>query len=319
MKNYNEFNKSENKKNLDSGRVIFDKSIAKLEGNNVEIDGVGYKVIIRNQENIYSPTKEYRNILFYKDIPCKRGSYVKYNNDFYMVTSALDDHYYYYSAKMQKCENILKWRLKDGSIVEFPCILSNDAYGVKIVTSGETGGENSVKMKVEVQKNETTLTIMPDYRFMFSPSTNDIYKTSKIELIKEGIITLTTMISIYQQEDDIVNMVAYNELTDNNSNNEGKDDSDIDTPPITQTYEIIGDDNIVHKKNYIYTLNPENSNCLWYLDEDSIDLNIAKIVNQDNTQCNLYAFETLSTDECTLYAKENDVILAKKTITISKK
>ena len=102
MKNYNEFNKSENKKNLDCGRVIFDKSIAKLEGNNVEIDGVGYKVIIRNQENIYSPTKEYRNILFYKDIPCKRGSYVKYNNDFYMVTSALDDHYYYYSAKMQK-------------------------------------------------------------------------------------------------------------------------------------------------------------------------------------------------------------------------
>lgn len=316
MKDYNEFNKSENKKNLDSGKVIFDKSISKLEGNNVEIDGVGYKVIVVNKENKYSTTKEFRNILFYKDIPCRVGSYVKYNNEMYMVTSNLDDHYYYYSAKIQKCVNLLKWKTVNGEIVQFPCILSNDAYGVKIITSGETGGENSVKMKVEVQMNKTTLTIIPDYRFMFSCSKNDIYKTSKVELIKDGIITLTTTISIFQQEDDIINMIAYNELVNNKENT--NDDNNIDILP-TNSYEIIGDDNMVHKNNYIYELSHENINCMWYLDNNSIDLNIAKIVSQDYSQCNLYACETLNTDVCILYAKEDNTILAKKKITIRKR
>ena len=84
------------------------------------------------------------------------------------------------------------------------------------------------------------------------------------------------------------------------------------------TYTIKGKDKVVHKNTYNYTLSPSNSNCVWSLDEFSVELEIARIESQTNDKVTIYAYETYGSDICTLYAKEGETILAQKEITIIK-
>lgn len=83
-------------------------------------------------------------------------------------------------------------------------------------------------------------------------------------------------------------------------------------------YIIEGKDQFKHLTQSVYTLNPTNNNCVWSLDQDSIDLEIARIDNQDSTSCTVYGYQTSSSEFFTLYAKDGDNVLAEKTITIKK-
>lgn len=83
-------------------------------------------------------------------------------------------------------------------------------------------------------------------------------------------------------------------------------------------YTINGAEQFKHLTQSVYTLNPTNSNCVWSLDQDSIDLEIARIDNQDSTSCTVYGYQTSSSEFFTLYAKDGDNVLAEKTITIKK-
>ena len=84
------------------------------------------------------------------------------------------------------------------------------------------------------------------------------------------------------------------------------------------TYTIEGQNPVLHKKNYIYTLKPSNPNCVWELDEIDVDCT-ANIVSQTHDSVVVYAMQTLSTDYFTLYAKDGDKELAKLKVTIKHK
>lgn len=83
-------------------------------------------------------------------------------------------------------------------------------------------------------------------------------------------------------------------------------------------YTINGAEQFKHLTQSVYTLNPVNNNCVWSLDQDSIDLEIARIDSQDSTSCTVYGYQTSSSEFFTLYAKDGDKVLAEKTITIKK-
>ena len=83
-------------------------------------------------------------------------------------------------------------------------------------------------------------------------------------------------------------------------------------------YTINGADQFKHLTQSVYTLNPVNNNCVWSLDQDSIDLEIARIDSQDSTSCTVYGYQTSSSEFFTLYAKDGDKVLAEKEITIKK-
>ncbi len=83
-------------------------------------------------------------------------------------------------------------------------------------------------------------------------------------------------------------------------------------------YTINGADQFKHLTQSVYTLNPVNNNCVWSLDQDSIDLEIARIDNQDSASCTVYGYQTSSSEFFTLYAKDGDKVLAEKEITIKK-
>lgn len=81
-------------------------------------------------------------------------------------------------------------------------------------------------------------------------------------------------------------------------------------------YKIIGENIVKHKSNYTYTLSPTNDNCTWELDEDSIDLELAEIIEQSNEKCIIYTNEVDANEVITLYAKYGDNVLAELNITI---
>lgn len=87
---------------------------------------------------------------------------------------------------------------------------------------------------------------------------------------------------------------------------------------VVANYTINGADQFKHLTQSVYTLNPVNNNCVWSLDQDSIDLEIARIDSQDSTSCTVYGYQTSSSEFFTLYAKDGDKVLAEKEITIKK-
>lgn len=87
---------------------------------------------------------------------------------------------------------------------------------------------------------------------------------------------------------------------------------------VVVNYTITGAEIFKHMTQSIYTLSPVNNNCIWSIDQDSIDLEIARIDSQDSTSCTVYGYQTNSSEYFTLYAKDGDTVLAEKTIYIKK-
>ena len=274
--------------------------------NNGTIDNIDTKVVndsadLDKKTIYYSPLINKINI----------GDYVKYkDNTICLITNSQSFTNYPY-GKGFKCNQTFKWKDKNG-IHEFPCYCKNDSYGVKDTSSSDKLSLMETKLKIYIQYNEETKNIKENLRVIFNHR-EDIYKViSASTVTNDKLLILTCGNDTYQpQHDDLENNLAYNKLSEEN----------IENPPIQQptTYEIIGENRIIHKNNYTYKLSPSNSNCVWYLDKYSVELEIAKINNQDNDKVSLYAYETLSSDTCVLYAKDGNEILAQKEITIVRK
>lgn len=84
-------------------------------------------------------------------------------------------------------------------------------------------------------------------------------------------------------------------------------------------YKINGSTTVKHDDFYTYTLSPANNNCIWEIDQDSIDLELAEITEQTNEKCVIYMNEVDANETIILYAKDsNNNVLAELNITIRK-
>ena len=262
-----------------------------------------------SSSNIEETIQTYPNLI-------KTGYYFKMkrnetdNDNYYLITSEIKKQDGYDEGVFLKCNQTFKWKDENGIHV-YPCVSSNDSYGVKQATSSGTLTELEIKLKIKIQNNEDTRKLMPNLRIMFSHSKTDIYKIISInKSIYEGVITITCVNDEYRPLDDDLENNLCSQNDSNNSNN--------NTPIEPTDYEIIGENSFKHLTQSVYTLNPVNNNCVWSLDQDSIDLEIARIDSQDSTSCTVYGYQTSSSEFFTLYAKDGDNVLAEKTITIKK-
>lgn len=310
MRDFKEYKKDFNDLKIRHGEKIFKKQLSSLEGVEILIDGVKVKCLVINDENIYSEKKEFRTICMDKDIKCNHGSYVFYQNEYYIVVTDIDDHYYYKSCKMRKCNNILKWA-QDGVIHEFYCVLANDSYGVKVISDNDFIRSQNIKAQITVQNNEYTKKIIPDMRFMFNQSEFDIYNVVDINTsITSGVIILTTEKSIYQIEDDLDNNLAYSEIVFDEPT---KEPDDNDKPNLD--YKIIGEDSFKQTSESLYTIEPL-TNCTFYLDEFDAEY-IAEIIENKDGVCKIKGRKSISDNYIVLYAKdEYGNIIADKNISI---
>lgn len=300
MRDFSEFNSNLNEINKRSGMKIFEKQLKSLEGTNITIDEVPYKGIILNHLNDMSDSKEERGLNISLDTIINQGSYVFYNNDYYLTVSDVDNHFYYKTVTLKRCNQILKWKDTNGIIHEYPCIISNDSYGSKQNLSNEYISENDSKMDIEVQENIYTKQIKRDTRFMFNNSEDDIFKsTDKTTSVTKGIITITSKKCLPENEDDFENNLAFNGISSA-------------TPTTPTTYSIVGLSDIPYMTTSTYSLSPTDTNVIFSVD----DINICEIQSQSNGQCTLYA--KIRDELVTLTAILNDVKVAEKVVTTSR-
>lgn len=179
-----------------------------------------------------------------------------------------------------KCKQSISWKDDNGKIYCYPCNIQNDSYGAKILLSNDAFGEVSQKCKVIIQNNEDTLKFLrPDFRFILSNSDTDIYKVGTRDVgIDSGIITLTCSKDVLKNEDDLENNIAYNGVTNNETDNNDSEQTET-------TYIITGSPKLIKDKQQTYELNEEIQGIEWVLDEVSIEAELAEIVSQDNKTC----------------------------------
>lgn len=299
-----------------SGKFHFNEQLSQ-EGTNLivnnesyqEIDGVNidYVGIVRNYGVENKDTSEERSLMIDKQFNIKKGDYLKYLDEDYIITPHIDtDNPFFNTTKLTYCNQTLKWK-KDNIIHEYPCVITNDSYGSKTVISGDFLSGIDTKCKITIQYNDFTKNIDVDWRFLFANSKTDIYQiTDRTISMSKGIITLIAKKDVYQLGlDDLDNNIAYNSLFDNPI---------IEPIPIITSYTIDGSNSIKQLVEATYTINPM-LDCIFSIDDLSIECKTVNIISQSNGICILKGNKSLSFEDFTLYAKDTDGnVLASKDI-----
>lgn len=212
----------------------------------------------------------------------------------YLVTD-FEDNLISKCSYVTECNQVLK--LPSGK--EYPCVISNDSYGSKINSSNDILSEIDTKLKIQVQCNEDTLKECDlDIRYMFNSSKFDIYKTTDINTsIKKGMLTMISQKDKFLPSlDRLEDNYCFQGSTDNN------------TPTPSTNYIIQGEDTIKINKEYTYTVEPQEGNITFALDEYTISENIAEIISVDSYSCTIKALK--DNEIGTIQAIVNDKIVA---------
>jgi hypothetical protein len=306
MRDFSEYNVDLNEKKLRGALRVFEKQLQTLEGADILVDGVLTRGIVYNNINPLSEEKEFRELKVKKDVIIYHGSNIVYENENYIVVTDIDDHYVYYSCKIRKCNQLLKWKGKEEGV---PCIFTSNSYGAK----GETHTNQFIsdfdsRAMVLVQRNSLTEKIYEGMRFILG-SEWDIYEiTKKIGASMDGMWHLTVKYTRRVDEDDIENGIAWNSyhITSDAPNNES-------------AYSIVGVESIKFNSNGIYSINKKDIDILWEIDADSLRLGIAEIVSQDVTKCEVKPLKKDTVFTLCARAKDDNRLLATYTIVTTRK
>lgn len=306
MRSFSEYNVDFNEKKLRSASKIFEKQLQTSEGSDLIIDGIQERGIIYNDLNPLSEDKEYRELRVRRDLNIKRGGYVEYDKDTYIITSDIDNHFVYDNCKMRKCNQILKWKGQETGI---HCIFTSNSYGAK----GETHTNPFIsdfdsRAMVLVQRNEFTDSIYEGMRFVLG-SEWDIYEvTKKIGASMDNLWHLTVKYTRRVVEDDIVNGIAWNNY-------------DIATSEkVGFIYSITGSESIIFNNIESYSFkSKDTTKVLWSIDEDSVKLGIAEIISQDSINCEIKALKKDTVFTLCARAMDTNELLTTYTIMTTRK
>lgn len=270
-----------------SGNFHFKQQL-KQEGVNVLVNNkeyelidnerVPYFIIVRNHGIEHKNTLEERLIMFDKKFSIKRGDYIKYLDDNYIILPRIDkDNLFFNTGKLTYCNNNLK--AKSWGDVEIPCLIENSSYGSKgELHNNEYISDFDSRGIITCQKNKYTDSIFNGMRFCFNSTKDDIIEvTKKSSVFIDNCWQLTFKSVKYVQEDDLENNYAFNPRLDGSN-----------TSPNDEVYIITGEEYVKYNTESTYTINnKQNKEIIWSLDEDSIDGNLAEIISQDNNKCTL--------------------------------
>ncbi|WP_195966744.1 hypothetical protein [Clostridium sp. 1001283B150210_160208_E6] len=264
IQQYNEANKNV----ITEFSILINSDKAK----SVKINNTPNKVLIKyNKKEIQ--VKAFVNSL-------NSGDYIYYTdeeaerNHIYLNTSTpkrIRDYEYHL---VEECEQELSFSFTKNPI---PCIAEGESYGVKITGGTEFNAQVDTKVKVTVQDNAETRKLKPDHRFIFNNSEYGIYKIGDITVYNNGLLTFTCQKDQYQKGyDDLENNIAYNGVIPDEPTEEPK--------PVT--YKIIGcdSDNMVINTTEIFTLEPQNNNVEWKLNEE-YEVGVAEIISTNDSSC----------------------------------
>jgi len=181
------------------------------EAKDIFIDGVSYKGIIQHL-NDNDEIKELRKLLVSIDTIISRGSYIELNGEYFINISDIDNKIFYKSCKIQKCNNTLKWQDENLNTIEIPCILlDKTSDGIEYTKYLNLTEDQILTI---IPKNNDTIKLQLDKRFIFNNSEQAIYKITKIDFLTQpGLIKLTMKKDLLTSNDKVdLNIADYQGL-----------------------------------------------------------------------------------------------------------
>lgn len=268
--------KPQNERMLQDGKKIFKMQLKGLEGRDIIInDSRPARGIVLNHLNDTSTSKEDRGLNTEKDTSIKKGDYVTFDNEIYIVLSDIDDHYAYNSCVIRKCTQTI-YLPNDISI---PSIVEGESYGVKIISNTDFINSVDTKVKVTIPSNEITRKhVFQNIRFCFENSEHGIFKVGDITVYNKGLMILTCQKDKYLKGlDNLETGIMF----------QGEDNTNPQ-PPSPTDYKINGEGTIKINKEYTYTVTPQEGNISFELDEYAVSENLVEM-NISDYSCTLKA------------------------------
>jgi len=183
------------------------------EAKDILIDKIDYKGVVQHL-NDNNEIKELRKLLVALDTTISRGSIIEFDSEYYINITDVDNKIFYKSCKIMKCNNTLNWQDENLEEKSTPCILLNKTF---FTSDGidETKYLNlsEDQILIIIPKNNDTIKIQLDDRFIFDNSENAIYKITKVDFLTQpGLINLTMKKDSLQESDRLdLNIANYQE------------------------------------------------------------------------------------------------------------
>lgn len=162
-----------------------------------------------------------RQLLFRPFQGLNLGTYLKFDGFTWLLIDQWGDRTKYkYTAYVERCNNFLKWKDKDGNIQEIDCIASQSPLGSKAFRGKEDIQFNKYDVSLQIgqlycyaEKNPLTETIFVNQRFILGNTVYEVYGFDDVSVVNQqgyGIIQMILKISTKQSNDDFVKGIAYN-------------------------------------------------------------------------------------------------------------
>ena len=184
------------------------------EGKSIDINGVTERCLVQLPSNPLRELNDYRKIQCPVTADVKRGYYVNYENTIWIIdtnVANVDDAYL--SARMSRCQYLLRWQNKNGYIIERWAYssdqtkYSNGEFGNKAVTVGDNQYALLLPIDEETKLLKRNMRFAMDFEDSDEP---DIYKLSnrKVNLNNEtyfdrgGTMTITLSFDSLNKNND---------------------------------------------------------------------------------------------------------------------
>lgn len=232
--------------------------------------------------NIDNSTEE-KKIYLRPNMVLDKGGYIKYENDIYLIRE-FENNLLSPMCKCIRCNQTLMLKTWDKSL---PCYITNSSYGSKgEIFNNSYVSDFDARSVIQVGMNKYISDIIEGTRFIFNHSKFDTYEVTKKNTTynsKDGVgyAELTSKYVKNVQEDDLENNIAYNYYLENSSETKNN---------IVTLEGYSEDDRVIINIEETYTINGVDK-CIFSLDEDTIENNIAKIVNYTDTMVTIKALK----------------------------
>lgn len=161
------------------------------EGKSIEINGIIEQCLVQLPNNPLRELNDYRKIQCPITADVKRGYYVNYENTIWIIdTNVANVDNAYLSARMSRCQYLLRWQNRNGNIIERWAYssdqtkYSNGEFGNKSVTVGDNQYALLLPIDEETKLLKRNMRFAVDFEDSEEP---DVYKLSnrKVNLNNE--------------------------------------------------------------------------------------------------------------------------------------
>lgn len=171
------------------------------------------KVVIQAHKNPYNENREDRKIFFDYETDVRRGSYVIWEDKWWLTLTKVEGNHAYRHATISECNNILKWHDQFGKLHSYPCIFYPQSKANSFDFNQAINTVNAL-CKVEVQYNEYTNHIKADDRFILNGLAYSVSSVNKHKMNDcfdpNSVSTIVFDLSVCetQEDDDLINNIA---------------------------------------------------------------------------------------------------------------